>query len=149
MLITAITRALVSSAPASRGPPEVVLRLEHFWLDADQAVALALIVNELVANALLPGQPPSTQPLRVQVRSRRGHGGVRLVVTDNGGGLPEHTRSRADGGQGIKIVDQLAQVNLRGTLQLGNHGGGVRAELNFAVAHPVPPVVTDAAAPGA
>ena len=149
LLITAITRALVASAPVPSGPPRVALNLGRFWLDADRAVALALIVNEVVANALLHGQPPAGQPLRIQVRSRRDNGTVVLVVTDNGGGIPEHIRTRADGGQGINIVGQLAQVNLRGTLEIRNHEGGVRAELTFTVARPAPPSARDAAAHGA
>jgi hypothetical protein len=45
----------------------------------------------------------------------------------------------------MDIVTQLAQVNLRGTLQLSTREGGVCAELRFEIAgQPAAPVVPGA-----
>lgn len=129
-LITAITAASARSVPDQALAPRLdVSAVEHVWLGADQAVALALVVNELVANALLHGQPPTGEALRVAVECRQQDGRVHVVVTDNGGGLP--TASASNAGQGMNIVAQLVEVNLRGRLQYRNDGGGLRAELEF------------------
>ncbi len=133
-LITMVINALVSSAPASNGPPELNLELDHLWLSADQAVALALIVNELVANSLLHGNPPKGQRLRVSVKCQQRGNEVHVVACDNGGGLSSNADKSDAGGQGMNIVTQLAQVNLRGALQLGTREGGVYAELRFEIA---------------
>jgi two-component sensor histidine kinase len=125
---------LLSAAPAIGGTPQVTLQLEHLWLNADQAVALSLIVNELVANSLLHGQPPDGQALHVNVECRQQENWVRLVTQDNGGGFKDGKDWRSFPGQGMNIINQLVQVNLRGELQVRNQYGGVCAELRFGMA---------------
>jgi len=120
----AIARAIV-------GQPEIILEIEHLWLSADHAVALALIVNELASNSLLHGRPPSEQRLRVRVQCRQAGDEVCVVVCDNGGGLPAAIDWGASTMQGLSIVSQLAQINLRGTLEMANRDGGLCTELRF------------------
>jgi PAS domain S-box-containing protein len=132
VLITTILHSLTSTAPQPNGVrPSVTTDLEHLWLGADHAVPLSLIVNELVANALLHGQPSAGKPLEVHVSCRQQNGQVRLQIIDNGGGFPAGYDWRKSDGQGMNIVAQLAQVNLRGKLQIASQDGGVRSELEF------------------
>ncbi|MGD0651154.1 MAG: GAF domain-containing protein [Verrucomicrobiia bacterium] len=133
-LITTIVDTLVSSAPTVGAAPQVTLELEHLWLNADQAVALALIVNELVANSLLHGRPTDGQALHVKVQCQQQGNQVFLVAQDNGGGFKDGKDWRSFTGQGMNITNQLVQVNLRGELQIGTRNGGVRAELRFEIA---------------
>ncbi len=135
-LITTIVNTVVSSAHRARSSSEVTLKLEQFGLGAEQAVPLALIVNELVSNSLLHSAPADGAPLRLLIQCAQSGNQVQLVVADNGGGFREPQNLREDRGQGIDIVKQLAQVNLRGTLQIGAHEDGVRAELRFGLAGP-------------
>ncbi len=132
-LITTIIHTLVNSAPGANGAPELTVEVEHLWLGADQAVPLALIVNELLSNAFLHGRPPTGQPLRAQIECRQQGSHVQLVVADNGGGFDGGKDWREFEGQGMNIVAQLAQVNLRGELQIHSPAGGVRAELRFEI----------------
>jgi two-component sensor histidine kinase len=132
-LMATIVSTVVNSAPRSADVPVVTTDVEHLWLGADQAVPLALIVNELVSNSLLHGRPPAGQPLRALVRCREDNGHVALVVSDNGCGWGDEKDGRGQGGQGINIVTQLAQVNLRGQFRIESRDDGVRAELKFAV----------------
>jgi PAS domain S-box-containing protein len=141
VLISTIVSTLVSSSGGRSGHPEVTMELEHLWLNAEQAVALALIVNELLANALLHGQPPATHPLRLQVRCAQFGNEARLVFADNGGGFSGAQDWREFKGQGMNIVAQLAQVNLRGTLEISTRDSGVCAELRFEIlSQPAAPV---------
>lgn len=133
LLIQTIVDSLATSGATRGRPPEIATELDHVWLSSEQAVALALIVNELLANALLHGRPPEGQPLRLRVRCVQEDHEMALTVSDNGGGL----RGEKTGGQGMNIVAQLAQVNLRGALEIGNRDGGVCAQLRFAIA-PLP-----------
>ncbi len=55
------------------------------------------------------------------------------MVADNGGGFASGKDWREGEGQGMSIVAQLAQVNLRGQLQIDSRDGGVRAELRFEI----------------
>jgi PAS domain S-box-containing protein len=132
-LITTIVHTLVSSTPVTNRVPEVTVDVQHLWLGADQAVPLALIVNELISNSLLHGRPRVGQSLHARIQCRLQDDHVQLVVADNGGGLGDGKDWRDLEGQGMNIVAQLAQVNLRGDLQIHSCDGGVRAELRFEV----------------
>jgi two-component sensor histidine kinase len=130
VLIRVVMETLVNSMTAHETLPEVELELGALWLDADQAVPLALIVNELASNALLHGHPPEDEPLRLSLQCVQQDCYVCLTVRDNGGGYPETITSS---GQGMNIVRQLGQVNLRGELLLTNRGGGAFAVLRFPI----------------
>jgi PAS domain S-box-containing protein len=130
-LITTIVDTLVSAAPTVGQPPRVTLELEHLGLNADQAVALALIVNELVANSLLHGRPPEGEPFHVKVQCQQRGKQVCLATQDNGGGFKDGADWRTFTGQGMNIINQLVQVNLRGELEIENREGGVCAQLRF------------------
>jgi two-component sensor histidine kinase len=130
VLIRVVMETLVNSMTAHETLPEVELELGALWLDADQAVPLALIVNELASNALLHGHPPEDEPLRLSLQCIQQDCYVCLTVRDNGGGYPETITSS---GQGMNIVRQLGQVNLRGELLLTNRGGGAFAVLRFPI----------------
>jgi PAS domain S-box-containing protein len=130
-LITTIIHMLTGTAPVAGGRPEMLLEVEHLWLDADHAVALALIVNELTSNAILHGRPPAEERLCVRVQCRQIGSEIVVTVSDNGGGMPAGVDWRAATDQGLNLVSQLAQINLRGSLQIETRNGGLYAELRF------------------
>jgi two-component sensor histidine kinase len=132
-LITTIIGTLMSSSASPCGRPEMLVQVQHLWLNAEQAVALALIVNELLTNSLLHARPPADEPLRLQVQCEQVDGQARLVISDNGGGFTGARDWREFRGQGMNIVAQLAQVNLGGTLEISTRDGGARAELRFEI----------------
>ncbi len=130
VLIRIIIETMFDSMPAGGMQPQVELELGNLWLDAVQAVPLALIVNELVANAFLHGHPPEGEPLRLFLQCIEQDQRVCLTVRDNGGGYPETV---SDTGQGMNIVRQLGQVNLRGELLLTNRDDGAYAVVRFPI----------------
>ncbi|MGD1021087.1 MAG: GAF domain-containing protein, partial [Verrucomicrobiia bacterium] len=132
-LITTIVQMLVNSAVGTHGTPDVTVDVDHVWLGAEQAVPLALIVNELVSNTFVHGRSSQGQPLRARIQCRQQDGHIELVVADNGGGFTDGKDWRERQGQGMSIVAQLAQVNLRGHLQIDSRDGGVCAELRFEI----------------
>lgn len=127
-LITAIMESLVSAAAPA---PELTLDLEHIWLTPDQAVAVALIVNELASNSVIHGQPRAGERLRLGVCCRQAGTEIQVTVTDNGGGLPASYDWWTSTRQGMTIIRQLAQINLRGQLEIGSRDGGVCGQLKF------------------
>ena len=127
-LITAILDSITSTTPT---PPVLQLDLAPVWLTPDHATALALIVNELAANAALHGRPRPPVGLQLQLRCQQSGDEVRLVVADNGGGLPADFDWRQSTRQGMSIIRQLARTNLGGQIDFSNHNGGLTAELKF------------------
>jgi two-component system, sensor histidine kinase PdtaS len=99
------------------------------WLPQDKVVPLALIVNELVTNALehgLVGRNDGRIAIRLEMR---GPDRVALTVSDNGFGLPPGFDPETVGSVGLNIVRALA-TQIKGTLRIvGN--GGTTWELEF------------------
>jgi two-component sensor histidine kinase/PAS domain-containing protein len=82
-----------------------------------QATACALIVNELVQNAVEHAFEGADGLIRIQLEDTPE--GVRIAVVDNGRGLPPGFEWRHSQSLGLKIVHTLVQ-DLRGELRLKN-----------------------------
>jgi PAS domain S-box-containing protein len=90
---------------------EVRVEAEAISLSVDTAIALGMVVNELVTNGVKYAYPPPQKGL-ILVRLVDVGDGLRLSVRDSGCGLPENAESPAGGGLGMKLVKSLvAQVN--------------------------------------
>jgi two-component sensor histidine kinase len=91
------------AASARRDDIQLKLDLDPVAVPAAQAAPLALIVNELISNALKHAFPD--RPGQVEVSIRRTPQGVVLTVADDGMGLPEGGPK----GFGSTIVQLLCQ----------------------------------------
>jgi two-component system, sensor histidine kinase PdtaS len=102
------------------GGKEVTEDLAEVTLPGARATALALVFAELLQNALEHGG----DHVRVEL-TRRGDDVV-LVISDDGTGVPDDSRT----GTGLSIVRALVRDELRGTLDLSS-AAGARAEVVF------------------
>jgi two-component sensor histidine kinase len=108
------------------------LRLEgerEFLLPAQQATSCALIVNELIQNAVEHGFEHKTEG-SIVVRLLKTDDSMSIEIEDDGEGLPEDF-DPADGGLGLEIIRTLAQDDLKGQFLLEGDGEGVRAVVSF------------------
>ena len=88
--------------------PAVSLECEAsvgLWLDADLAIPLSLIANELVTNALKHAFPPGQQGV-VSLTVTAASGILRLIVADGGAGLPVSPKRP---GLGSTVIASLAR----------------------------------------
>jgi signal transduction histidine kinase len=85
----------------------------------DQAVSVALIVNELVTNAFRHGKPPCRVHLHDDTKE-----GFRLTVSDGGQGPPENPKS----GLGARIITSISR-QLDATLERHADETGYRCTL--------------------
>jgi two-component system, sensor histidine kinase PdtaS len=99
----------------------VVARLEDVTLAGQRATALALVLCELLGNAMEHGRGD------VSIDLRRHEGEIVLAVADQGPGM-----SGADDGTGLSIVRALVRDELGGSLQLVD-GRGLKAIVTFPV----------------
>jgi two-component sensor histidine kinase len=84
-------------------------------LDAHHATSLALVVAELVHNAIEHGFEPGDQG-RVEVTMRRVPGEIVLMVRDDGKGMPAGFVLHSSANLGLEIVRTVVEDDLRGTL---------------------------------
>jgi two-component sensor histidine kinase len=101
----------------------------NVYLPTQQATACALIVNELLQNALEHGFTP-LQGGEVLVELRDGADMVTLRISDSGKGLPDGFDLERDSHLGLTIVQTLVKDDLRGRFELSN-GDGVQAIVTF------------------
>ena len=99
-------------------------------LPAEVATVLALVLTELVQNAVEHAYPDGAAG-RIDVGAVRGEQDLRVTVLDDGAGLPDGFDLVASPRLGLRIVRTLVDGELRGTIVLepGPHGRGTRAVL--------------------
>lgn len=105
-----------------------VVRADPVTLSSKVTTALALIVNELVSNAVRHGLNDGRAG-RIEVELRERNGAVHLRVADDGVGLPAGFDSRTSGHVGLEIARVLAQRDLNGTITVTTRGGRARGTI--------------------
>jgi two-component sensor histidine kinase/PAS domain-containing protein len=102
---------------------------QAIYLSSQQATACALVINELLLNAVEHGYEQRDVGV-VNINLTDDGDWVTIQVGDDGAGLPEDFNVEEDGGLGLRIVRTLVQGDLRGRFEL--HGDqGVRAVVAF------------------
>jgi two-component sensor histidine kinase len=107
--------------------------IEPVRLPTEHGVSLALIVNELVMNALKHGRPHDNRPAIIKV-SLRGvdPGQARLTIADNGPGLnaaDAASSAKPPTGLGSRLISMLVR-QLNGQLSI-EHADGYAAHVTF------------------
>ncbi|MBV9582017.1 MAG: histidine kinase N-terminal domain-containing protein [Chloroflexi bacterium] len=113
----------------------ITLSLEgtrSFVLPAQQATSTALIINELVQNAVehaFVGLPGGS----IVVRLAEQGDSLYIEIADDGRGLPDDFDPVREGGLGLQIVRSLVREDLKGQFELlsASNGKGVSAVVSF------------------
>ncbi len=131
--LEAYTTELVTSLRAAFGQQgSIAVEVDAGAIDIDQAVPVALILNELLTNAMKYGQggaaPEGQADVGVEMR-RLANDRVEIAVTNYGPELPEDFDPLRAQGLGLKLIQSLVR-QLRGTLEL-DRGGHTRFVVAF------------------
>jgi two-component system, sensor histidine kinase PdtaS len=119
---------------SSERPVHITYRGEAGRLQASVATALAVVLNELLQNAAEHARPtgeegagPSSgpMPLTVDVELSRRDDELRVVVHDDGVGLPPGFSIAQTTTMGLSIVRDLIGTQLSGTIDMRTDGGTV------------------------
>ncbi|HET9979244.1 MAG TPA: GAF domain-containing protein [Ktedonobacterales bacterium] len=132
--IDEVARKIAMIVQSNLVPPQMTIRFRvntiPYFLPTEEATTLAIVLNELIANAIEHGFEGRE---RGEIRISAAREGDHLVmrVADDGAGLPEDV-SRAAEGLGLQLVRGLVETGLRGTFTLSQADGdpdiGERAE---------------------
>jgi two-component sensor histidine kinase len=125
---------------SSDRPVRITYKGEAGRLQASVATPLAVVLNELLQNAAEHARPAAedhvAEPseLSVYVELSRDDGELRVVVRDDGVGLPPGFSIAATSTLGLSIVRDLVGTQLGGTISMRTDGGTV-VELAIPVDH--------------
>jgi two-component sensor histidine kinase len=115
---------------ASGSQVEFAVEGPGIYLPSQQATACALVINELIQNALEHGYS-SDRHGQVHIVLTDGGDRVQLEVCDDGAPLPEDFDLDGSKSLGLQIVRSLVQGDLHGQMRLENQERGVVATVAF------------------
>lgn len=126
-------RELAEMLVRSHTPPACVLKLEvradPIAMDLDTAVTLGLIANELLLNALKHAF--ANRPMGKLTVDLRAGSPNRMIVRDDGSGLPPDFDSARDSGLGFELVLGMSR-QIRAETRIENDpAGGTRTTIRF------------------
>src|ERR1700704_4088698 len=120
----------------------LTLRAEPIEIDPDRAVAIGIIVNELVMNAVKYAYPDGAGPIHVDLRAQGDD--LALAIADDGVGLNVKVDPRSTG-MGQRIVTAMAS-KLEATVERDPAHSGTRIVLQFRRVNAPAPTSTNATA---
>jgi two-component sensor histidine kinase len=134
-----IVRPLARLVEDTASSPELRIRFsvegDAGDLPGEVATPLAVVLNELMQNAVDHAFPEGTEGAEVSVQLRREDDHVLVEVVDNGAGLPDDFAIEAAQGLGLSIVNALVTGELDGTIEMQSNGG-TTARVRVRVAMP-------------
>jgi two-component sensor histidine kinase len=108
---------------------KIVLNGPSLLLPAQQATSCALIINELLQNAVEHGYADRDHGT-IQINLNESAEETVIEIIDDGAGFPAGFDLERDSNLGLQIVRTLVKEDLRGDLAFEN-GNGVHARLSF------------------
>jgi two-component sensor histidine kinase len=116
---------ICDSLSATYGTNERQIRLSldvpHLMVEADTALSLGLIVNELVSNSIKYAFPDRKGHIHITLKPM-GKNSYTLTVQDDGVGLPKDFETRRKKSFGLQLVSSLAR-KLGGKIEFKNNNG--------------------------
>ena len=139
--LDALLEDLRRSAEGNR-MSRLTLKAEPIEIDPDRAVAIGIIVNELVMNAVKYAYPDGAGPIHVELKSQGDD--IWLSITDDGVGLNVKADPRSTG-MGQRIVSAMA-AKLEASVERDPNHAGTRMLVRFARSSAAAPKWAKAAA---
>jgi two-component sensor histidine kinase len=127
--ISSLTNALSTSYRIAPEKVEIHVDTANIRLDLDTAIPCGLIVNELITNSLKYAFPDETKGEIEVLFKEPQNGKIKLIVKDNGVGLPKEIIPEKVSSLGLKLVSSLVR-QIEGEMKVTN-GVGVNYEINF------------------
>jgi two-component sensor histidine kinase len=124
--LDALLEDLRRSAEGNR-MSRLTLKAEPVEIDPDRAVAIGIIVNELVMNAVKYAYPDGAGPIHVELHAQGDD--LTMSITDDGVGLNAKTDPRSTG-MGQRIVTAMA-AKLEASVERDPAHAGTRIVLRF------------------
>lgn len=124
--LEALLEDLRRSAEGNR-MSRLTLQAEAVEIDPDRAVAIGIIVNELVMNAVKYAYPDGAGPIHVELKARGDD--LELAISDDGVGLNVKVDPKSTG-MGQRIVNAMA-TKLEATVERDPNHVGTRIILGF------------------
>lgn len=123
--IDEIARKIAMIVQGNLVPPHMTIRFRvgtiPYSLPTEEATTLAIVLNELIANAIEHGFEGRERG-EIRISAERANDHLTVRVADDGAGLPKGSSWGYDG-LGLQLVRALVETGLRGTFALSQGTG--------------------------
>ncbi|MEQ8717350.1 MAG: sensor histidine kinase [Acidimicrobiales bacterium] len=130
-VVHSLVRVVQDALIGPERPVRITIGGEPGVFPSDVTTTLAVVVSELLQNAMDHAFPPSPGDAAVDrsvtITLGTEESGLRVEVADNGVGLPPTADGTRDDGLGLTIVRTLVETELGGTLELTSSPDGTTA----------------------
>lgn len=123
-LLQKIVSQMTALTP-TQGTITIDFNCDEIFARTERAMTAALVLTELITNAVAHAFPSGSGAIRVSVHSD--HTNACAVVADNGVGIG----GDIGGSRGLSIVSTLVTVKLGGQFSITSDGGGTTATFSF------------------
>jgi GAF domain-containing protein len=131
--VDAVVRQIVESAQVSLASPERPIRFEirgdEARVDSREATVLAIVLNELIVNAMSHGL--TLEGGNVVIETLRAGGMIAVEIRDDGPSHEHIAPSGPSSGLGLQIIRTLVTEDLSGSFELTEQDGWMRARVMF------------------
>lgn len=117
-LIRRVSTTISSNMVSPMANIQISVRGNSVYLPSQRATTLALVANELLQNALEHGIADQDEG-KIEITLTHTYEQLRLMVIDNGRGLPPNFNVNSDLGLGLDIVRASVQEDLHGSFYIG------------------------------
>lgn len=126
--ITEIIERLMPTVQGAVAGRNITVAVQDLYLPVRQSTAVAVLINELVSNALKHGKGEIRISFDVEDNT------AILQVQDEGPGFPENFTPGSAANTGLDLIASLSQMDLRGGVRYENRQeGGARVVIRFPV----------------
>jgi two-component sensor histidine kinase len=135
--VDVIARHAADEAYGTLTPPGLTVTFDvpasDVRVPSKQATILALLINELVANAVKHGFSGRDRGT-IAIRAHQDQGDAVIEIWNDGEAIPEDFDPSGGHGLGMRIIQRLVSADLHGSFHIGPSDGGSIAILRFPIA---------------
>jgi two-component system, sensor histidine kinase PdtaS len=149
--VDVIARHAADEAYGTLTPPGLTVTFDippnGVRVPSKQATILALLINELVANAVKHGFSARDRGT-ISIRAHQEQGEATIEIWNDGEAIPNDFDPSGSHGLGMRIIQRLVSADLHGSFHIGPSDGGSIAVLRFPIAQDEVTVSDSRIAPG-
>jgi PAS domain S-box-containing protein len=129
--IRGLVQGIADSFKGSDREIRVEYRCEDIRMNINQAIPFSLLINESIVNVYKHAFKGKKNGM-IEIVLKREDDQIRLVIEDNGSGLPEDMDQKTESSLGMKLIDTLTR-QIEGTYELTNRedAPGTRFQVSF------------------
>lgn len=128
-LLEQVVSTMKSYACTEEKRIDILLTGDELTVDSDKALAVVLIVNELITNSIQHGYRERGRG-RIEVSLTAGTVYSSIVVKDDGSGFDTTAAEKTDS-LGLELIRLMVQDKLRGELRIESGRGGTTVQFDF------------------